>query len=172
MAEMRHRKCPSRLDVECNGAMARALGASGRHLVLWHQLWEFPAFKTLGFDTPALLQIAFALCPSLLQRSATKVMGRLGGDGARRLARWVVAYSEVMAIAALMVVPPLAGLFFDRTLGSSPWGVILGAGLGVGSGIARLVRWSASVARRVPGDRSLRTSAAKNRVEEIREPRE
>jgi hypothetical protein len=62
----------------------------------------------------------------------------------------MLAYSEVMAIAALMVVPPLLGLLLDLQLKISPWGVLLGAGLGVGSGIARLVRWSESISRRVP----------------------
>jgi hypothetical protein len=56
----------------------------------------------------------------------------------------------VMSIAAFMVVPPLLGLLLDLQFKISPWGVVLGAGLGVGSGIARLVRWSESISRRVP----------------------
>ena len=82
-------------------------------------------------------------------------MGRFGGDGAKRLARWMLAYSEVMSIAALMVVPPGLGLAVDRQLATTPWGVVLGASLGVGLGIFRLVSWSESVARSAPRGRRL-----------------
>lgn len=82
-------------------------------------------------------------------------MGRFGSDGAKRLARWMLAYSEVMAIAALMVVPPGLGLAIDRQLATTPWGVVLGASLGVGLGIFRLVSWSEAVARSAPRGRRL-----------------
>lgn len=74
-------------------------------------------------------------------------MGRVSGDGARRLARWMSAYSEVMAIASLLAGPPLVGLLIDSQLGFSPWGVIVGSVLGVGLGIVKLMSWSESLSR-------------------------
>lgn len=81
-------------------------------------------------------------------------MGRVAGEGARRLARWMVAYSEVMSIAALLAGPPLVGLLIDSQLGLSPWGVVVGAALGLGSGIVKLLSWSESLSRRAPHSKS------------------
>lgn len=75
-------------------------------------------------------------------------MGFGAGDGPRRLARWMRAYSEVMSIAALLVGPPLAGLLLDTQLRVSPWGVCGGAILGVVLGIVKLMSWSESLSQR------------------------
>jgi F0F1-type ATP synthase assembly protein I len=81
-------------------------------------------------------------------------MGRVAGDGARRLARWMLAYSEVMAIASLLAGPPLVGLLIDSQLGVAPWGVVVGACLGVVLGIVKLTSWSESLSRRSPHSKS------------------
>lgn len=59
----------------------------------------------------------------------------LGGNR-QDLARYV-ALSQV---GLMMAVPPGAGALLDRWLGWSPWGVIVGAALGLTIGLVQLVR--------------------------------
>jgi len=97
-------------------------------------------------------------------------MERGSGDGARRLARWMLAYSEVMAIAALLAGPPLLGLVLDSQFGLSPGGVVAGAVLGVALGIIKLMSWNESLSRRGPEDRSARSNPAPRDLDEGGQP--
>ncbi|MCY2962962.1 MAG: AtpZ/AtpI family protein [Planctomycetota bacterium] len=56
--------------------------------------------------------------------------------------------SEIISVALTMTLPALCGLWLDSWLGSSPWILIGGAVLGLGSGFLQLLRISAPTARR------------------------
>jgi len=52
----------------------------------------------------------------------------------------MLGYSEVMAIALLMVLPAIGGWLIDSWWNLSPWCLILGAVLGLGMGFSRLLK--------------------------------
>ncbi len=56
--------------------------------------------------------------------------------------------SEIISVALTMTLPALCGLWLDSWLGSSPWILIAGAVLGLGSGLLQLLRISAPTSRR------------------------
>jgi F0F1-type ATP synthase assembly protein I len=58
-----------------------------------------------------------------------------GGGDRKELAR----YMTIGQVGLEMAVPPAIGIYLDLTFGWSPWGVIIGAGLGLIGGLAHLV---------------------------------
>jgi F0F1-type ATP synthase assembly protein I len=48
--------------------------------------------------------------------------------------------TRVMSVALGFVLPALLGAWIDGRLGSSPWGVLIGAALGFTAGMLQLVR--------------------------------
>ena len=88
-------------------------------------------------------------------------MRQSGGDWNRRLASWMLGYSEVLSSALLMVVPAVIGIAGDAGLGPSPWGLVVGAVVGLFSGLLRLTKSSGSATQR---DRSPSGVAAAGRT--------
>ncbi len=48
--------------------------------------------------------------------------------------------SRITGLSIGFVVPALVGVFLDRKLGSSPWGVVVGSALGFLVGMVQLLR--------------------------------
>jgi F0F1-type ATP synthase assembly protein I len=60
----------------------------------------------------------------------------LGGVNRKELARYIA----ISQVGLLMAVPPGIGVLLDRWLDWSPWGVIVGAVLGLTIGFLQLIR--------------------------------
>jgi hypothetical protein len=75
-------------------------------------------------------------------------MRQSGGDWNRRLASWMLGYSEVLSSALLMVVPAVIGIAGDAWLGTSPWCLVVGTVVGLSSGLLRLTKSSGSATQR------------------------
>jgi F0F1-type ATP synthase assembly protein I len=60
----------------------------------------------------------------------------LGGVNRKELARYVA----IGQVGLIMAVPPGVGALLDNWLGWSPWGVVVGAALGLTVGLVQLVR--------------------------------
>ena len=60
----------------------------------------------------------------------------LGGVNRKELARYVA----IGQVGLTMAVPPAVGALLDNWLGWSPWGVVVGAALGLTTGLFQLVR--------------------------------
>jgi len=74
-------------------------------------------------------------------------MRQSGDDKNRRLASWMLGYSEVLSSALLMVLPAVLGIACDSWLGTSPWCVVVGAVIGLCGGLLRLSKLPGSVTR-------------------------
>jgi F0F1-type ATP synthase assembly protein I len=59
----------------------------------------------------------------------------LGGGNRKELAR----YAAIGQVGLEMVAPAVVGIYLDSALGWSPWGVIVGAALGLTLGLIHLV---------------------------------
>jgi hypothetical protein len=59
----------------------------------------------------------------------------LGGGDRKELAR----YMTIGQVGLEMAAPPAIGIYLDMHFGWSPWGVIVGAGLGLTGGLIHLV---------------------------------
>jgi F0F1-type ATP synthase assembly protein I len=59
-----------------------------------------------------------------------------------RLAVGIEWASRVTTVGLEFALPPLLGAWFDRWRGTSPLGVLLGAALGFGLGMAHLLRFA------------------------------
>jgi len=118
----------------------------------WHQLWEFPCFKGSGFDTRGNEGVG---CGSSAEKPADSSpirevdMRQSGGDQNRRLANWMLGYSEVVSSALLMVLPAVLGIACDAWLGTTPWCLVAGAVVGLFLGLLRLTKRPGSAAGRV-----------------------
>lgn len=76
-------------------------------------------------------------------------MRQSGGDQNRRLANWMLGYSEVVSSALLMVLPAVLGIACDAWLGTAPWCLVAGAVVGLFSGLLRLTKLPGSATGRV-----------------------
>lgn len=56
--------------------------------------------------------------------------------------------SQIVSVALSMSLPACAGYLIDAWWGTSPWCLVLGSCLGLGVGIAQLIRLTAPVSRR------------------------
>jgi len=59
----------------------------------------------------------------------------LGGGNRKELARYVA----IGQVGLEMAVPPAVGAYLDHAFGWSPWGVVVGAALGLVGGLIHLV---------------------------------
>lgn len=71
-------------------------------------------------------------------------MRQSGGDPNRRLARWLLGYSEVLSSAFLMVLPAVVGIACDAWLRTAPWCLVVGAVVGLCLGLLRLTKMTGS----------------------------
>lgn len=71
-------------------------------------------------------------------------MRQAGDDNNRRLTSWLLGYSEVLSTALLMVLPAVVGIACDAWLGTSHWCVVVGAVVGLFSGLLRLMKMPSS----------------------------
>ena len=71
-------------------------------------------------------------------------MRQAGDDNNRHLAGWLLGYSEVLSTALLMVLPAVVGIACDAWLGTSHWCVVVGAVVGLFSGLLRLMKMPSS----------------------------
>jgi hypothetical protein len=59
----------------------------------------------------------------------------LGGGDRKELAR----YMAIGQVGLEMAAPPALGVYLDMTFGWSPWGVVVGAAVGLIGGLAHLI---------------------------------
>jgi ATP synthase protein I len=63
---------------------------------------------------------------------------------------WLRSYGIGFEFATAVAVFGLIGYWVDRKFGSSPWGVLVGTGLGLTGGTYNLIRESLTAFRRLP----------------------
>ena len=76
---------------------------------------------------------------------------------------WVRSAGMGIDFAAAVAVFVLIGYWIDRRFGSSPWGVLVGAGLGLVGGMYNLIRQGLKATRQAVKDDEERRAAERDR---------